>query len=157
VIDVGSDLASALLRLRQAAELSRRQLEDVSGVSEETIKGIEYSKNVRPTLDTLKKLATGLATNRALARVDPTAADEILSTLMQAAGYLPPRPTVGTEGLDPDILDRVRLLCGTDLARFRSMLDLLAQRPPEEREAALEFLLVGLQALNQASNGMPRR
>jgi transcriptional regulator with XRE-family HTH domain len=84
-----SDLASALARLRGRAELSRRQLEVVSTISEETIKAIEYGRNTRPTPDTLRKLATGLATNRALARVDQDAAEEMLVTLMRAAGYLP--------------------------------------------------------------------
>jgi transcriptional regulator with XRE-family HTH domain len=56
--------------------------------------------------------------------------------------------------LDADVLEQVRILCGSNEARFRQILDALAQRPPEERESALEFLLLGLQALAQAS---PRR
>lgn len=87
-----SDLAETLTTLRKRAELSRRQLEDVSGVSEETIKAIEYRRNLRPTPDTLQKPARGLATNRALSRLDHTAAAEVLADLMQAAGYLPQTP-----------------------------------------------------------------
>lgn len=101
------DLAGALARLRQAAGLSRRQLEDVSGVSEETIKAIEYARNTRPTAETLNKLATGLATNRALGRLDQAAADEIVTTLMRAAGYVPPASADAAPPPDPEA-SRVR-------------------------------------------------
>jgi transcriptional regulator with XRE-family HTH domain len=84
-----SDLSATLERLRKKSGLSRRQLEQVSGVSEETIKGIEYANNDRPTPETLKKISTGLATNRAVGRIDQDAADMLLTQLMESAGYVP--------------------------------------------------------------------
>jgi transcriptional regulator with XRE-family HTH domain len=87
-------LAKTLSTLRESADISRRQLEEVSGVSEETLKKIEYDRNRRPSPETLRKIAIGLGTNRALGRVDQGAADEMYASLMAAAGYLPPPEAV---------------------------------------------------------------
>lgn len=97
-------LAETLAALRRKADLSRRQLEAVSGVSEETIKAIE-TRHTRPTPDTLRKIAVGLATNRALGKVDPAAVDEMQATLMEAAHYVPRATLTGSAPpppADPD-------------------------------------------------------
>lgn len=153
-----SPLAHVLSDLRKRAGLSRRQLEMVSNVSEETIKAVEYGRNVRPTPETLRKLATGLATNRALGRVDADAAGEMLTELMRAAHYVPgaampaERPIfqAAPNDLPPDIVAWVRELVGTDEGQVRDLLADLAGRTDENRRAALRFLAQALE-LNRTS------
>lgn len=98
-------LPGVLAELRTRAGLSRRQLEELSSVSEETIKAVESGRNLRPLPDTLRKLAQGLATNRVIGRVDQAAAVEIHTRLMQAARYLAPAPTA-EQGEDDDAMLR---------------------------------------------------
>lgn len=149
-----SDLADTLAKLRKRAELSRRQLEAVSGVSEETIKAIEYRRNHRPTPDTLQKIARGLATNRALARLDQRAADEVLADLMRAAGYLPAveqdaepamadlRTALMARGFRPDethVVDQI--------------LDDIINRSPDQRSQVLDAVATLLALRETSENG----
>lgn len=149
VSEKANPLAAALSELRKRAGLSRRQLEQVSDVSEETIKAIEYGRNARPSPDTLRKLATGLATNRALARLDQAASDEMLTTLLRAAHYMPARREPDAADLEatlpPEILARARELVGTDDGQLIPLLDELARRPPESRPGLLRFLAQALE------------
>ncbi len=134
------DLAKTLATLRQNADLSRRQLEDVSGVSEETIKKIEYGRNHRPTPDTLKRLAAGLARNRAIGRIDQSAADEMLASLMQAADYIPPpTPDPPAEPVDADIVEQLREALAAEPEAMRWILSDLASTPPNQRASKIRF------------------
>jgi transcriptional regulator with XRE-family HTH domain len=73
--------------MRTRAGLSRKALAELAGVSDGTIKLIEYGDTEEPEPTTLRKLADGLAKNRAVDRVDPEAARSLYETLMAAAGY----------------------------------------------------------------------
>lgn len=87
-----SRLSEDLASLRDRAGLSRKALSDMAGVSEGTIKLIEYGETEQPEPETLRRLANGLATNRALNRVDEGVAVDIYAMLMGSAGYaLPPQ------------------------------------------------------------------
>lgn len=85
---VGSALADVLSALRDKGGFSRKDLAELSGVSDGTIKNIEYGKQ-HPKPETLRLLADGLATNRLRATKDRQHADELFASLMAAAGYLP--------------------------------------------------------------------
>lgn len=67
------NLARTVLRLRQAADLSVRDLEDASGVARSVISRVENGKYLNPTPSTLTRLASGLGVDA--------------SELLTAAGY----------------------------------------------------------------------
>lgn len=145
---VVSDLAGVLAALRKNAGLSRRQLEEVAGVSEETIKALEYGRNTRPSHETLRRLATALATNRALKRVDQRAADEVLTALLRAAKYLPrsierapdpPAVSPDPEPIDADILEQLRKALEADPDAMKWILNNVANAPADERAALIRF------------------
>jgi transcriptional regulator with XRE-family HTH domain len=82
---VGDELAV----LRERAGLSRRILGGLAGLSPGTIQLIENGETAQPSPDTLRRLALGLATNRATGHVDEAVTRTVYEGLMAAAGYAP--------------------------------------------------------------------
>lgn len=80
-------MARTLMRLRNNARLSQRDLVEVSGVSLATIRDIETGKQPRPKPDTLRLIADGLATPVGGSPAKEEAL-EAFSALMVGAGYV---------------------------------------------------------------------
>jgi transcriptional regulator with XRE-family HTH domain len=95
VVTLVTRLGDTLSKLRTNAGLSRKALGELAGISPGTIKLIEYGDTENPEPETLVRLANGLATNRALNRVDAQTATDVYTLLMTAAGYsLPPQAPI---------------------------------------------------------------
>lgn len=104
---VVTQVGDLLAQLRGRAGLSRRDLAELARISDGTIKLIEYGATEQPSPDTLRRIADGLATNRATARVDADSAAELYGELMAAAGYaVTATPPYG--GLEGEIGQLVR-------------------------------------------------
>jgi transcriptional regulator with XRE-family HTH domain len=155
---VDSGLPDVLSALRSKAGLSRRQLAIQSGVSDGTIKLIESGSSERPHPETLRLLASGLATHRLAGRADPEQAEAIYATLMAAAGYLPSvgAPVAAADELPPDIVERVRVLVGSDEDLVRAILADLAHRSAADQRSTLRFLADALR-WSRETPGRPSR
>lgn len=150
-----SGVADELRALREQAGLTRRELAELSGISDGTIKSIEYGDSENPRPETLRMLAQGLSTNRISGRQDREQAEGLYARMLGAAGYTPGvEPVHGTaEDLPDDIREQVMELVGTDEGLVRALLADLVRRPDENRRAALRFLAAGLQLSHDARPG----
>ncbi|MFN8523723.1 MAG: helix-turn-helix transcriptional regulator [Chloroflexota bacterium] len=156
VTDLGVSLAQVLAELRQQTRLSQTALARLSGVSRAIVGLIERSgdsrgsRSARPTIETLRRLARGLATdpeNEQL--VDGVRADRLFHRLMMAAGYPRLEDTVdaASEGIESNELDAILLdRFGKDLGGALI-----------EAERALgQLSAVQIRALAHAISGMVR-
>lgn len=154
-------VAGLLQQLRKQAGLTRKELAQLAGISDTTIKLIETGESGSPRPDTLRLLAHGLATSRLTGRTDRVQADELHVELLQAAGYTPegvgvlssPEPVA----IPDDIEAQVREIVSTDEGLLRAILTDLSRRPEGNRRAALRFLASGLQLSHDARPGRRAR
>ena len=90
------DLPSVLAELRREVRISQVELSRLAGLSRETVNLIERDMT-RPKVDTLRRLANGLATNGAGVR-NAELADGYYERLMRAAGYIKADSDLGDPG-----------------------------------------------------------
>lgn len=90
-----ASLRETLYRLRTTARLSRPKLAELSGVSEGQLGNIERGEDQRtgrpphPKVDTLRRIADGLAFDAETKTTDPAKADRYYRELAVASGYFP--------------------------------------------------------------------
>jgi transcriptional regulator with XRE-family HTH domain len=147
-------LADVLRSVRREVRISQKELADVSGVGESTVKGIERGEpGAKPS--TLRLLARGLATD-GTGHIDPDRADRYYHRLMVAAGYDPPDEPEQPAGRTAD--DLRRILTEMGFAPERSTImdafirQLLAYHE-QDQDLALAVARVSLSHREPRSNG----